>query len=339
MKVLVTGATGFLGSHLTRRLAEQGHAVRALALDARHFDQFQGRSVEYIPGDVGDADVLDRAVGGVDLIYHLAAAQTRVGAGKAVYWRTNVEGTRHLIDAVLRHRVARLVHCSTAGVTGSATNGPMTEETPYRPDPWNLYTTTKTEGEKLVRRAIADRGLPAVIFRPPVIYGPGDLKLLKLFRALANQRFVMVGSGQTSYHMVYIDDLIDGILLCGTRAEALGQTFILAGAECTTLERVVALIAKTVGVTVPRWRLPVGPVFAAGYACELLCRPLGIEPPLHRRRVECFVASRAFDISKARGVLGYAPRMDVVTGIRRTAWWYRDHGYLGDGAGVNDDHA
>jgi nucleoside-diphosphate-sugar epimerase len=273
--------------------------------------------------------VLDRAVGGVDLIYHLAAAQTRVGAGKAVYWRTNVEGTQHLIDAVLRHRVARLVHCSTAGVTGSATNGPMSEETPYRPDPWNLYTTTKTEGEKLVRRAIADRGLPAVIFRPPVIYGPGDRKLLKLFRALAQRRFVMLGSGQTSYHMIYIDDLIDGILLCGTHPKAVGQAFILAGAECTTLLQVVTLVAQTLGVPPPRWHLPVGPVFAAGYLCELACRPFRIEPPLHRRRVEFFITSRAFDISKARRLLGYDPRVDLVTGIWRTAQWYRDHGHLG----------
>ncbi len=327
MTVLVTGATGFVGSHLVRRLAADGHAVRILARSSARAELFGGLGVDVVLGDVTDSAAVNRAVAGIEVVYHLAGAFQGVKSD-AEYRQVNVEGTRHVVEAALHHRVQRLVHCSTCGVHGPTVNEPITEDSPLRYAPWNLYEATKAEGEQLVLRAAAECGLSAAVVRPAVIYGPGDLRLLKLFRAIAKRRFVMLGSGRVRYHLVYVEDVVEGLLACAAHPRAVGEAFLVAGPECPTLNEVVAWIAGAVGVPRPRWHMPVGPVYAAGFLCEQLCKPLKIAPPLHRRRVEVFRADRAFDISKARRMLGYEPQVDARTGIERTAVWYREGGLL-----------
>ena len=190
------------------------------------------------------------------------------------------------------------------------------------------YQDSKTEGERLVLEYMREGRLPLTVFRPGGIYGPGDLRFLKLVKAIAKRRFIMLGSGEIPYQMIYIDDLIDGIVLCGTREEALGNVYILTGSEPLTLNELVRAIAEVLEVPPPRLRLPVWPVYLAGYACELVCKPLGINPPLYRRRVDFFRKARSFDISKARRELGFDPRTDIRTGIRHTADWYRARAHL-----------
>jgi nucleoside-diphosphate-sugar epimerase len=219
----------------------------------------------------------------------------------------------------------RLVHCSTGGIHGHVEKPPADEN--YREKPDDIYQVTKLEGEHAVREAIA-RGQRATIFRPGAIYGEGDLRFLKLFRAIQKRRFVMIGSGETRLHMVHVDDMVDGILLCGTREEAIGQIFLLAGPEAPTLNEIASLAAARLGVPPPRLRIPVWPVYGAGWLCETLCVPLGIDPPLHRRRVGFFTHHREFDIRKARRLLGYAPRVHVREGVDRTIRWYAANGYL-----------
>lgn len=138
----------------------------------------------------------------------------------------------------------------------------------------------------------------------------------------------MLGSGEVRYHMTYIGDLIDGILLCGSQKNALGNVYILAGEEAPTLNALVQVIAAVLSVPRPRLHFPVAPVYLAGVMCELLCKPLGINPPLYRRRVNFFRKTRCFDISKAKRELGFTPKTDLKTGIGLTVDWYRQHGYL-----------
>ncbi len=326
MKVLVTGGTGFTGIHLVKALVKLGRDVRVLARRPIRSTPLDGLKIEAVQGQIQDSAAVERAVEGCDIVYHLAANYRTAGVPDKVYWEVHVDGTRNVILACKKYGVKRLVHCSTGGVHGHIEKPPANEEAPYNPG--DIYQSTKVEGEKLVLRAIAEDRLPAVIFRPGAIYGPGDTRFLKLFRAIAKRRFVMLGRGEVYYHMTYIDDLVSGILLCGMHPDAIGQIFILAGQEYTTLNRLVALIADEVGVPRPGLHIPVWPVYAAGAVCEWLCKPLGIEPPLYRRRVEFFEKSRAFDISKARKILGYEPKTDLVTGIRQTAEWYREQGFL-----------
>ena len=165
------------------------------------------------------------------------------------------------------------------------------------------------------------------IVRPSGIYGPGDRRLLKLFRNTI-RRFPILGSGEIYYHLTHIDDLVDGFRLCGEHPAAAGRTYILAGGEVTTLNDLVRLIAEVGGVRPLPLHLPVWPFWMAGAACEALAVPLGLEPPIYRRRVEFFTKSRAFDITRARTELGYAPRVGLREGLARTLGWYREHGWL-----------
>src|SRR5205823_1690893 len=156
------------------------------------------------------------------------------------------------------------------------------------------------------------------IARPSGIYGPGDRRLLKLFRGVARRRWVTLGRGEIYYHLTYIDDLVEGFRLCGEHPAAANRTYILAGNEAPTLNGLGRTIADVAGVPAPRRHLPVWPFWAAGALCEAVCVPLGIEPPLYRRRVDFFTKSRAFDISRARAELGFAPAVDLRDGIGRT---------------------
>jgi nucleoside-diphosphate-sugar epimerase len=166
------------------------------------------------------------------------------------------------------------------------------------------------------------------IVRPTGIYGPGDRRLLKLFRGVARRRFPMLGRGDIFYHLTYIDDLVDGFRLCGEHPAAANRTYILAGPEVTTLKELTVLIARAAGVAPPRLHLPVWPFWIAGAVCEAVCVPFAIEPPLYRRRVDFYTKSRSFDISRARREIAYAPRVGLQDGISRTLTWYRDHGWL-----------
>ena len=138
----------------------------------------------------------------------------------------------------------------------------------------------------------------------------------------------MLGSGEVVYQMIYIDDLIDGILLCGTKTNAIGKIYILTGREPTTLNQLVQVVADVLGVRPPRLRLPVIPFYMAGMFCELLCKPIGINPPLYRRRVDFFRKTRSFDISKAKRELGFQPRVGLQRGLTTTIEWYRRAGWL-----------
>ena len=202
-----------------------------------------------------------------------------------------------------------MVHCSTVGVHGDVEHPPANEDAPLRPG--DVYQETKLEGERIARQASADTGVEVVVARPTGIYGPGDRRLLKLFRGVARRRFVILGSGQIYYHLTYIDDLVEGFRLCGEVPAAAGRTYILAGGEVTTLNELVARIAAAAGVKPIAWHLPVWPFWVAGALCEAICGPLRIEPPLYRRRVDFFTKSRAFDISRARAELGYAPQVGL----------------------------
>jgi nucleoside-diphosphate-sugar epimerase len=238
----------------------------------------------------------------------------------------NAEAVGWLIDAAARAGARRVVHCSTVGVHGDIEHPPADEDAPLRPG--DVYQVTKVAGERIARDAASRAGIELVITRPSGIYGPGDRRLLKLFRGVARRRFVILGDGKIFYHLTHIDDLVEGFRLAATVPGAAGRTYILAGADVTTLDELVRMIAAEAGVAPVNLHLPVWPVWLAGAAFEAVCSPLGLEPPIYRRRVDFFTKSRAFDISRARRELGFRPAVDLRTGIRRTLAWYRDAGWI-----------
>jgi dihydroflavonol-4-reductase len=323
---LVTGATGFTGSHLVRALLEDGHAIRVIVRSAARAREMLPPGPEILEGDLTDPRAVQRAMQGVRTVYHIAAMYRQAKHRDADYALVHVEATRLLLDAACSQRVSRFVHCSTVGVHGHVAVPPADENAPYGPG--DVYQRTKLDGELLARAFHRDRGLPVTVARPTAIYGPGDRRLLKLFSMIARRRFVVLGTGDIFYHMVHVDDLVRGLRLLGTHRRAPGEVFILGGERYYTLREIAAMIAEAEGVPPPWLRLPAAPFQLAGSLCEKLCIPLGIEPPIHRRRVDFFTKSRAFTIDKAVRLLGYRPQVDLRDGIRSTLEWYLAHGYL-----------
>ena len=322
----MTGATGFTGGHLARHLCAAGDRVRALVRTPVKAAALAGAGVEVVAGDLTDVASLRRALEGVEVVYNIAALYRDAGLAASAYRAVNAEAVGALIEAAGERGVQRVVHCSTVGVHGDVEHPPADEDAPLRPG--DVYQETKVLGEQMGRAAAERTGVDLVIARPTGIYGPGDRRLFKMFGAIARGRFLMLGPGRNYYHLTYVDDLCRGFRLCGTVPGAAGRTYILGGGEVTTLAELVAITAEVAGRRPPRLHWPVWPVWLAGAGCEAICHPLGISPPLYRRRVDFFRKSRAFDISRARRELGYAPAVGLRDGIGRTLEWYREHGWI-----------
>lgn len=322
-RALVTGATGFTGWYVAKELLAQGFAVRALVRDPAKAGDLVQMGIELAPGDLRDPASVRQAVQGCSHVFHIGALYREARFADSVYFDVNVTGTRHLFEAALQEG-ARVVHCSTVGVHGDV-EGIADENAPFAPG--DVYQDSKLEGEKLFLDYLG-RGMAGACFRPAGIYGPRDTRFLKLFKTIREKKFRMFGSGEILYHLTFVEDLARGIVLLGTHPAAIGETFILTGARYTTLNELVALTAEAVRVAPPRGRLPIGPLLLAAAACEAMCKPFGIEPPLHRRRTDFFTKSRAFTSAKAERLVGYAPRVDLQEGLGRTAQWYFDQGLL-----------
>ncbi|MHB0913136.1 MAG: NAD-dependent epimerase/dehydratase family protein [Armatimonadota bacterium] len=324
-KVLVTGASGFTGSHMAHRLLSEGQDVRILVRPGRNVSDLELAGAEVLAGDLIDGNDIRRAMRGVETVYHIAALFRKAGLPDSAYWSVNYEGTVRLLQAALEEGVKKFVHCSTTGVLGHIERPPAAEDAPYAPG--DIYQVTKCEAEKAALE-YAGRGLPVTVVRPGGIYGPGDLRWHKLFASIARRRFVMLGSGETCIHMVYVSDLIDAFRLAADSPNSTGEVYHACGERSVSLNELSATIAGTIGAPPPRLRVPFGPVRAAAGLCEDVCKALHIEPPIYRRRVDLFVKNRSFDITKAKRDLGYSPKVDLAEGVLRTAEWYKEMGLL-----------
>lgn len=319
-KTLVTGATGFTGRNLCRRLIEEGDEVIAFVRPSGRVQDLGEMGVECRQVDIKDRVSVNDNFSGISKVYHIAAAYRTELSSRDEFKEVNVEATRNLLDASVSANVERFVHCSTVGVQGVIEAPPANED--YRFQPGDHYQESKLEGELLARDYFAT-GLPGTVVRPVGIYGPGDTRFLKLFRPIKKGHFIMIGSGNVLYHMTYIDDLIQGFILAGCKQEALGQVFTVGGEKYTTLKVLVDMIADVVGKPRPKWRIPYYPVYIASILCDKLCRRIGVIPPLYPRRVEFFSLDRAFSIDKAKHLLGYCPQVNLREGLARTADWYK----------------
>ena len=236
----------------------------------------------------------------------------------------NVEGTRNLLDASVEAGVKRFVHGSTIGVYGVEMQGELSETSALKPD--NIYGVTKKAGEELVI-SYKDK-LPVTAIRISETYGPGDRRLLKLFKGIKKRTFFVIGNGENKHQLIYVDDLIDGMFLAAEKEQALGEVFVLAGDEIVTTNDMVDVIADTTQVKKLKYKAPMWPFYILAVIMELTLKPLGIQPPLHRRRLDFFKKTLYFSPDKSAKLLGFKPAVDFKMGCQKTAEWYQEQGML-----------
>jgi len=327
MRVLVTGATGFLGSALTTELLRRGEQVRVLARDERRARELSGEAVEIIPGEITDPASVGRAVQGIEVVYHLAGRLYHPSLPAELYYHTHVEGTRVLLACCRdQERLRRIVYCSTTGVYGVTGKTPAAEDAPCAPT--NPYELTKLKGERLTLEVYERTGLQVCIARPGLVYGPGDLHLLGLFAAIKRGLFRVIAGGEAMLHPIYIDDLVTALLLCAQRPQAVGHCYNLAGERPVTIRALAAGIACALDRRQPAGSIPLWLANLAADLCALLPGLRGERAPLTRSRVAFLTRSRIYDTRRARIELGFQPSVGLNEGLRRTVLWYEKHGYV-----------
>jgi dihydroflavonol-4-reductase len=331
MKLLVTGGTGFIGSHLAEEGRRRGAEVVAFGLTDRPEERantqlLASMGAEILPGSITDAELCRRAMRGVTHVFHLAVAMREGGKSDEFFESINLEGTRHLLEAASVQRVERFVYCSTIGIYGHRAPGITREDSALAPG--NIYEETKVSAERLVGEFAEKCDVPTVVLRPADVYGPRDQRLLKLFKGVSRGRFPLFGSGSGRRHMVYVDDVVSAFFRACERDEALGESLIVAGPSVCTLRQLLEEIRRATGSSRYGFRLPLAPMLMLAAAVEDTCATLKLDPPIYRRRMDFFHSDSEFDISKARRVLDWEPQVDLREGIQRTFEAYQRDGWL-----------
>ncbi len=298
-----------------------------LARDEHKARQQFGDAVTIISGEITEPERVQQAVDGATTVYHLVGRLYHPSVPEELYRQTHVEGTRILLQACEgQAQLQRIVHVSTTGVHGVTGETPANEEAPFAPT--NAYEATKLESELLARKAYEEQGLPVSVARPGLVYGPGDLHLLGFFMSIQKGMFRVIDGGKARLHPVYIDDLVDGMLRCAKKPEALGRCYNLAGDRAVTMRELATAIAHALERELPRGSIPLWLANLASDLFALMPGMKGERAPLTRSRVQFLTNSRVYDIRRARSELGFVPRVDLQEGMQRTAEWYRKHGYL-----------
>ncbi|HEX5766273.1 MAG TPA: NAD(P)-dependent oxidoreductase [Woeseiaceae bacterium] len=326
-KVLVTGAGGFIGKHLVGDQLARGHEVTATDVNLGELEamKLDGR-LTCRQVDVRSSKDMRPCMQGADVVFHLAAAHLEVTEDDSYFEDVNARATEELLRIAAEEGVSRFVHCSTAGIYGPLKKLPANEETPAAPD--IPYERSKLAAEKVVLAESLRTGLHTVIMRPAWVYGPLCPRTLKLVRAIARRRFFFVGKGENLRHPIYITDILQAFERAATLAVPPGEKLLAAGPEAVTVRQLVAAIAEELGMaysppTIPAWLMK--PVC---FGVEKIAAIAGAEPPFSRRSLKFFSESSAFDISRARRVLGFEPVVGIRQGLRLTIAFYRQRGLL-----------
>lgn len=324
---MVTGATGFTGPYLVRHLVASGYHVRALARASSRIEALEGLPVEWIRGDVFDPETVRSAMAGVSYVFHVAAAYRESGLPDEAYRNVHVNSTKLLAEEALRQPAfLRFVHISTVGVHGHIEKPPADETAPFHPgDP---YQKTKAEAEQWLHGFAREHALPYAVIRPAAIYGPGDRRLLKIFKMATWPVFPLLGHSRGLYHLIHVEDLVRAMELAARHPAAAGEAFICGDPKAVTLEWIGRTVASELGRKLKIIRLPAAPFFLLADICEAVCKPLGFAPPIYRRRVAFFTKDRSFDTRKLRERLGFTYLHTPESSVRATARWYRDQHWL-----------
>ncbi|MCW5201053.1 NAD-dependent epimerase/dehydratase family protein [Desulfobulbus sp. F4] len=327
--VLVTGATGYTGRVLVKKLAEAGARIRAIARPSSDLGDLAALDIMWFRGEVFDQETIRQAAQGVEYIFHLAAAYRQEKASEEDYRQVHLHSTRLLAETVCgRPEFKRFLHVSTVGVHGHIPGDDLADEN-YRFSPGDSYQRTKLEAEQWLTDFAARTSLPHTIIRPAAIFGPGERRLLKIFK-MASQGFIlMLGKGKGIYHLIHVDDLTNIMLAAAAAEPTCGQTLIAANDQPISIVEMGQAVAEALNRKARVIRLPIWPFFLAADICKAVCAPLGISPPIYRRRVAFYSKDRKFNNAKLKRLLNYRFSHSSRSGLAATAAGYQEHGWLG----------
>lgn len=317
MNVLVTGAGGFIGSHLVDSQLFQGHRVTAFDLHTERLNHAKANpNLLILQSDLTDPDAVKAAVHGIDIIYHLASAHLDVSLPDSYYNEVNVTATLNLVKIAHQNDVQKFIHCSSVGVIGNVETPPADEKTPCSPT--NIYEKTKLAGEQSVLEYAQQEAFPVVVVRPAWVYGPRCPRTEKLFKAIKKGRFFLFGNCKNLRHPIFVSDAVRGFELCADSNVGIGEVFILAGEKAVTVEELVDEIASVIGVKPPSIKFPLLAGEVAGSAMEIMFRMIGKAPPISRRSLDFFTKNNAYSIIKAEQRLNFHPHVNLRAGLLQT---------------------
>jgi len=331
-KVLITGASGFLGSSLLERLSRDGYKVHALlraSSNKQYLNDLEG--INFIYGDLLDMHSLRSAVKDTDVVIHCAALMSNHDwASRNEFYRINCMGTKNILDVAISSGVKHFIHISTVGVLGGNSRQDYLDENAPYGDRLSKYEWSKCEAERILLGYLKNYKAPITIVRPAQLYGPRSAYgWLPTLKAIKNSRFMIVGDGSSLIHMTYIDDVIDGIASLILENNSFGEIFHLAGPEAVPVKRVFHTIAQYLNAPMPG-SIPYVLAYSLSAIAECIPRFAKSErlSLLTRHRVSFFKDNHIYNIDKARKELGYNPKVGLDTGIKRMVDWFIKNGHL-----------
>lgn len=326
MNVLVTGATGFLGANLVQYLLADRENVRIFARLPAKAESLVKQGAQVVIGDITNREIVYGALQGIEIVYHVVGKLFAPDVPPGEFYRTHVEGARTLLDCCWEQpSLKRVVYVSTTGVLGEPGDWAADEGAPCAPT--NAYEHSKWKAEQLVRDAI-EQGFPAVIVRPGLVYGPGDLHLLGFYRAIQRGLFRPIGNHAVWLSVIYVADMAEALVCCGQHPSAVGKCFNIAHPTPVTIASLSSTIAAALGKTIRPQTIPMPVASAVATIGDLLPTRLKPLAPLTHSRLDFLTHSRYYDVTKSQRVLGFVAKTDLPAGIARTVAWYRQEGYL-----------
>lgn len=328
MKYLITGATGFIGPHLVKKLVDDGHSCRCLVRKSSKTDALKGVGVDWVEGDITRAETVNGIAEGVDRVLHLATLghMSNFTVSESMFEAINIRGALNIMEEALRARVPRIVHCSTVAAMGICADIPATEASICNPH--HPYGRSKLKAEAHILRMIAEKNLPAVIVRFSMVYGPGDSRdILRLTRIAKKGLFPKIGTRPKLTPLIHVADAIAGLLLAAEKGRR-GEIYLLTNSQSIPFDDIRKILQRALGIRrlplyVPEWA-----ALAMASLGEKIFALMGKDPPVSRKNIESTLADRVFSIEKAKGELGFAPQIDPVAGLEETVRWYQEQGWV-----------